>query len=43
MPAVHSDELLFVDYLEVWVVRKRVKNLSVRVLPPDGRIQVSAP
>ena len=43
MPAVHSDELLFVDDLEVWVVRKRVKNLSVRVLPPDGRIQVSAP
>ena len=43
MPAVHSEELLFVDDLEVWVVRKRVKNLRVRVLPPDGRRQASAP
>ncbi|MGN0261406.1 MAG: M48 family metallopeptidase [Eggerthellaceae bacterium] len=43
MPAVHSEELLFVEDLEVWVSYKNVKNLSVRVLPPDGRIQVSAP
>lgn len=38
-----ASELLFVDDLEVWVTRKNVKNLSVRIIPPDARIQVSAP
>lgn len=36
-------ELIFVDDLEVWVTYKRVKNLRMRVQPPDGRIEVSAP
>lgn len=36
-------ELLLVDELEVWLVHKRVKNLHLRVQPPDGRIEVSAP
>lgn len=35
--------LLFVDDLEVWVTRKRVKNVNLRVKPPDGRVEVSAP
>lgn len=35
--------LLLVDGLEVWVTRKRVKNVNLRVKPPDGRVEVSAP
>lgn len=46
-PSQHSaaplEELVFVDELEVWLVRKRVKNVNLRVKPPDGRIEVSAP
>ena len=38
-----SEELIFVDDLEVWVRRKRVKNLSIYVKSPTGRIEVSAP
>lgn len=36
-------ELLVVDGLEVWVARKRVKNVNLRVKPPCGRVEVSAP
>lgn len=46
-PSQHSaaplEELVFVDELEVWLVRKRIKNVNLRVKPPDGRIEVSAP
>ncbi|MDO4289781.1 MAG: SprT family zinc-dependent metalloprotease [Eggerthellaceae bacterium] len=38
-----SAALLFVDDLEVWVTRKRVKNVNLRVKPPHGRVEVSAP
>ncbi|MEE0845254.1 MAG: SprT family zinc-dependent metalloprotease [Eggerthellaceae bacterium] len=31
------------DDLEVRVMRKRVKNVNLRVKPPDGRVEVSAP
>lgn len=34
---------IVVDDLEVEVVRKRVKNLNLRVSPPDGRIRISVP
>ena len=40
MPA---KRLIFVDDLEVWVIEKRVKRLTLRVQPPDGRIEVSVP
>ena len=40
---VAAPELVFVDDLEVWVTRKRIKNLHLRVKAPDGRIEVSAP
>ena len=36
-------ELVFVDEFEVWILRKRIKNINLRVKPPDGRIEVSAP
>lgn len=36
-------QLLLVDGLEVWVTRKRIKNINLRVKPPAGRIEVSAP
>lgn len=32
-----------VDDLEVWVTRKRVKNVNLRVRAADGRVTVSAP
>lgn len=36
-------QLVFVDEFEVWVTRKRVKNINIRLKPPDGRIEVSVP
>lgn len=41
--AAPSQELIFVDELEVWVLRKRVNNVNLRVKAPDGRIEVSVP
>ena len=41
--AAPLEELVFVGEFEVWVVRKRVKNINLHVKPPDGRIEVSAP
>lgn len=41
--AAPVEELVFVDEFEVWILRKRVKNVNLRVKPPDGRIEVSAP
>lgn len=35
--------LLDVQGIEVVVTRKNVKNLSVRIMPPDGRVLASAP
>ncbi len=37
------EQLVFIDDLEVWVRRKRVKNLSLYVKSPSARIEVSAP
>ncbi|MCI9262288.1 MAG: M48 family metallopeptidase, partial [Eggerthellaceae bacterium] len=36
-------ELVFIDDLEIWLTRKSIKNMHLRVKPPDGRIEVSAP
>lgn len=41
--AAPVEELVFVDEFEVWILRKRVKNVNLRVKPPDGHIEVSAP
>lgn len=38
-----AQELVFVDEFEVWVIRKRIKSINLRVKPPEGRIEVSAP
>lgn len=35
--------LLAVDGLDVRITRKRIKNVHLRVQPPDGRVEVSAP
>ena len=35
-------ELIFIDDVEVWLTRKAIKNMHLRVKPPDGRIEVSA-
>ena len=35
--------LMFVDDLEVWVLEKRVRRISLRVKPPDGRIEITVP
>ena len=29
--------------IEIAVVRKKIKNMYLRVLPPDGRVQITAP
>lgn len=36
-------ELVLIDGLEVWLTRKAIKNMHLRVKPPDGRVEVSAP
>ena len=37
-------KLIFVDDLEVWVVGKpRLRNMNLRVQPPDARIEASVP
>lgn len=36
-------ELLEVNGLSIELIRKPIKNMSLRVFPPDGRILVSAP
>ena len=41
--AAPFEELVFVDEFEVWILRKRIKNINLRVKPPDGRIEVSTP
>ena len=38
-----QQRLVFVDDLEVWALFKRVRSTSIRIKPPDGRIEVSAP
>lgn len=40
---VFPAELVFIDDLEIWLTRKSIKNVHLRVKPPDGRIEVSAP
>lgn len=40
---VSAERLLTVDDLEVRVVRKRIKNVNLRVKPPEGQVTVSAP
>ena len=41
--AARPTQLVFIDDLEVWLTRKSIKNMHLRVKPPDGRIEVSAP
>ena len=44
MASKQPQRLVFVDDLEVWVVGKpRIRNMNLRVQPPDGRIEVSVP
>ncbi len=43
MARTAQQRLVFIDELEVWVLYKRVRSISVRIKPPDGRIEVSAP
>jgi predicted metal-dependent hydrolase len=41
--AVKQENRLFVEDVAVRVIRKPIKHLHLRLLPPDGLIQVSAP
>ena len=34
---------LYVDGLKISITKKRIKNVNLRIKPPDGRIEVSAP
>lgn len=36
-------ELIHLGELPVQVFRKKIKNLHLSVLPPDGRVRISAP
>lgn len=38
-----SCELIQIDGLEAHLFRKKVKNLTLRVKPPDGHLEISAP
>ncbi len=43
MARTSAVELLHLGGFEVHLARKRIKNLHLRVKPPDGRVEVSAP
>ena len=34
---------IVVDGIEITVIKKKMKNMYLRVLPPDGRVQITAP
>ena len=36
-------KIIYVDGLEVFLTRKRIRNINMRIKDPDGRIVVSAP
>lgn len=36
-------EFITINNLQIEVLRKRIKNIHLRVYPPDNRIQISAP
>lgn len=38
-----DEGLRFVDEFEVRIVRKKVKRMRIRVMPPDGHVQASVP
>ena len=38
-----NKSILMLDDIEIHLTRKRVKNVNIRVKPPAGRVQVSAP
>ena len=40
--AKQAEKLIFVDDMEVWVIRKNVKDMRVHVTSPDARIEVTA-
>ncbi len=42
-PALVPSETIEVDGVTALLLRKRVKNVTLRVYPPDGRVVVSAP
>ena len=43
MAKILNEKLVFVDDLEVWVLYKRIRSTSIRIKPPNGRIEISAP
>ena len=40
---MNEEKTITVDGIEATVVRKRVKNVRVSILPPDGTVRVTAP
>ena len=42
-PQPKQAQLVFVDEFEIWLTRKSVKRINLRVKPPDGRIEASIP
>lgn len=42
-PSSAEAQLYDVDGIEFWLSRKRVKNINIRIKPPTGRVEVSAP
>ena len=36
-------DIIKIDGIEIEVVRKKIKNMNLYVLPPDGRVRITAP
>jgi predicted metal-dependent hydrolase len=36
-------KMIIIDGLEVFVTRKRIKRINMRIKEPDGRVVISAP
>lgn len=39
----YSQKIVKIDNLEILILRKHIKNLYLKILPPDGEVRLSAP
>lgn len=43
MAKVLNERLIFIDDLEVWVLEKSIRSMTMRIKGPDAHLEVSAP
>lgn len=38
-----NDSQIYLDHLEIEVIRKSIKNAYIKIFPPDGKVRITAP